>query len=213
MYIIMLGVPGAGKGTQAAKLAEKKKMVHIATGDLFRKAISDNSELSEEIKEYVEQGLLVPDEITIKMLLARIAEPDVTNGVVLDGFPRSIKQAKALDAALAKNDKKVDHVIYIKVTKEELVRRLSGRWICRNCQTPYNSAESLPEIKDRCDRCGGELYQRKDDQPETIKKRLEIYLEKTAPLIDYYKKKNKLIEVNGEGKIEEIQKRIAASLA
>lgn len=212
MYIVFLGGPGAGKGTQAARVAEELKLAHIATGDLFRQAQAQGTELGLKAKAYMEKGTLVPDEITINMVLERIAAPDCKSGVIFDGFPRSLKQAEALDSAFAKQGKALDKVIYIKVSEGELVKRLGGRWICRNCQTPYHEVSSPPKVKGKCDKCGGELYQRADDTEETIKKRIRVFLAETAPLIDYYTRVGKLVEVNGEGGLDEVKKRIVTSL-
>lgn len=212
MYIILLGAPGAGKGTQAVYVAQKLNLVHIATGDLFRQAIEQGTELGIQAKSYMEKGMLVPDKITIRMVLERMPVPDCESGVVFDGFPRNLEQARALDEALAKQAKAIDRVVYIKVSEEELLRRLSGRWICRNCQTPYHAIDSPPKIWGKCDQCGGELYQRPDDTDETVKKRLQVYFTQTAPLIDYYTRVGKLIEVNGEGGIDEVGRRIIVAL-
>ncbi len=212
MYIIFLGAPGAGKGTQASIMAKELNLIHIASGDLLRQAIEQGTEIALQAKSYMEKGKLVPDEITIQMVLERMSATDCESGVILDGFPRNLKQAKALDKALAEQAKAVDKVVYIKVSEEELTRRLSGRWICRNCQTPCHSTDSPPEIWVECDRCGGELYQRTDDTPSTVKERLKVYFAETAPLIDYYTQSGKLLEINGEGKINEISGRIALAL-
>jgi adenylate kinase len=160
----------------------------------------------------MEKGTLVPDDITIQMVLERIAAPDCDKGVIFDGFPRSIGQAEALDKALSKQGKAIDKTVYIKVSEEELLKRLSGRWICRNCQTPYHEVSSPPKVKGICDKCGGELYQRADDTVETIKNRLRVFFKETAPLIDYYRKAGKLLEVDGEGELEDVKKRIVKSL-
>jgi adenylate kinase len=212
VYIILLGAPGAGKGTQAVMLAAKLKLVQVASGDLFRQALQQETELGKKAKAFMEKGQLVPDEITIQMVLERLAAPDVKNGAILDGFPRNIKQAGALDKALAKQGKVVDSVIYIKVSEGELLKRLGGRWICRNCQAPYHEVDSPPKVKGICDRCGGELYQRADDNPATVKKRLEVYFAETAPLIDYYKKAEKLREIDGGGGAAEVNRRIMEAL-
>jgi adenylate kinase len=212
MYIILLGAPGAGKGTQAVMLVEKLKLVQVASGDLFRKALQQKTDLGMKAKSYMDRGQLVPDEITIQMVLERLAAPDVKSGAILDGFPRNIKQAEALDKALAKLSKKIDKVVYIKVGEKELIKRLGGRWICRQCQAPYHEVDSPPKVKGKCDRCGGELYQRDDDKAETVKKRLEVYFKETAPLIDYFKKAGKLLEINGEGTTDAINQRIMAAL-
>jgi adenylate kinase len=213
VYIILLGAPGAGKGTQAVMLAEKKKLVQVASGDLFRKALQQETELGKEAKAYMEKGQLVPDKITIQMVLERLAEPDCKKGAILDGFPRNLKQAKALDKALGEKSGAIDKVIYIKVTEGELFKRLSGRWICRKCQAPYHEADSPPKIAGKCDRCGGDLYQRADDNAATVKKRLEVYFAETAPLINYYKRTGKLLEIDGEGSAVEVNRRILTALS
>jgi adenylate kinase len=212
LNIVFLGAPGAGKGTQAANVAQDLNLAHIATGDLFRQAQSQDTELARQAKLYMEKGQLVPDEITIKMVLERIEEPDCVEGVIFDGFPRNLNQAKALDNALSSRGKNVDKVVYIKVAEQELMKRLTGRWICRKCQTPYHLVSSPPKIEGICDKCGGELYQRADDNEETIKERLQVYFNETAALIDYYSGEGKLLEINGEGKVEEVSERITDSL-
>ena len=204
MYIIFLGAPGAGKGTQAATVAQKLQLRHIATGDLFRQAQEQVAELAKQAKFYMEKGQLVPDEITIRMVLERIAAPDCQSGVIFDGFPRNLKQAEALDKALAQQDKAIDKAVYIKVSEKELLERLSGRWICRQCQTPYHAVNSPPKVWGKCDKCGGELYQRPDDTLETVKKRLVVYFDETAPLIDYYTQAGKLLALDGEGSVDEV---------
>lgn len=201
---MFLGAPGSGKGTQASVVSQRLGIAHVATGDLFREAVSKGDELGREAKTYMDKGLLVPDEITIRMLLDRIAAADCRKGYILDGFPRTLEQARALDRALAEKGEVVDKALYFRVSTEELVRRLSGRLICRNCQTPYHPITSPPKVSGRCDQCGGELYQRSDDSPETVRKRLEVYFAETAALIDYYKEAGKLIEINGEKGIEEV---------
>ncbi|MDO9333923.1 MAG: adenylate kinase [Dehalococcoidales bacterium] len=212
MYVIFLGAPGAGKGTQAAEVAKELKLAHIATGDMFRDAQKKGTALGLKAKEYMEKGKLVPDEITVAMLLERIAAPDCRQGVIFDGFPRTLAQTEALDKSLVKQSKAIDKVIFIKVAEEELLTRLSGRWICRQCQTPYHEVTSPPKIKGKCDRCSGELYQRDDDKPTTIKERLKVFFAQTAPLIDYYTRTGKLVEVNGVGTVEEVQKGILNAL-
>ena len=212
MYVVFLGAPGAGKGTQAAEVAKELKLAHIATGDMFREAQKKNTRLALEAKTYMDRGMLVPDEITIKMVQERIAAPDCIHGVIFDGFPRNIAQAQALDKAMAEQSKAINKVVYIKVSEEELLKRLGGRWICRQCQTPYHEIASPPKVKGKCDRCDGELYQRSDDVPATIKERLKVFFTQTAPLIDYYTKTGKLMEVNGEGTMEEIKQRILKAI-
>ena len=212
MYIVLLGAPGAGKGTQAVMLAGKKKLVQVASGDLFRKALQEQTELGKKAKVYMEKGQLVPNEITIQMVLERLSAPDCAGGAILDGFPRNIEQAKALDKAMALKSRAIDKVVYIKVSEGELLKRLGGRWICRNCQVPYHAVDSPPKIKGKCDRCGGELYQRADDNVETVKKRLEVYFAETSPLIDYYKRAGKLLEIDGEGAADDVNRRILTAL-
>lgn len=212
MYIVFLGAPGAGKGTQAASMARKLKLVHIATGDLFRQALERGTGLGLKTKSYMEKGVLVPDQITIDMVLERISAPDSGGGAVFDGFPRNLKQAEALDEALARQGKAIDKAVYIKVSEEELLERLSGRRVCRQCQAPCHMSDSPPRVEGRCDRCGGELYQRPDDTEASIKKRLEVYSDETAPLIDYYRRAGKLLEVAGEGGVEVVGNRIVAAL-
>lgn len=197
MKLIFLGAPGAGKGTQAAKMAEKFGLDHIASGDLFREAASSGTELGNLAKSYMEKGLLVPDDVTIKLILERISKLGPGQGFILDGFPRTRKQAEALEGAV-----EIDKAVYIQVSKEELVRRLSSRWLCRSCQTPYNVLSNPPKTPGKCDLCGGELFQREDDKEETVRKRIEVYTEQTAPLLDFYAQKGKLIQVDGEKGVE-----------
>jgi adenylate kinase len=208
MRAILLGAPGSGKGTQAERLSQATGLVHIASGDLFRQAEKEGTELGKLAKSYMEKGLLVPDEVTIGMILERIAES--SQGFILDGFPRNMEQAKALDKALA--EEAIDKVIYIKVPQEELLRRLSERWICRQCETPYNLVSSPPKVAGKCDLCGDELYQRPDDNKETVQKRLEVYFAQTTPLISYYQQRGKLVEIDGEKMIEEVSKELLALL-
>ncbi len=212
MYIIFLGAPGAGKGTQATNVARELGLVHIATGDLFRQALGKGTKLGIKAKSYMERGELVPNQITIAMTLERLSAPDSKSGAILDGFPRNLEQAEALDKALAEQDRTVDKVIYIKVSEEELIRRLSGRWICRQCPTPYHIISAPPKVWGKCDKCGGELYQRPDDTEESIKKRLEVYFAETTPLIDYYTRASKLVAVDGEGDVAEVARRITTTV-
>jgi adenylate kinase len=212
VYVIFLGAPGAGKGTQAAEVAKELKLAHVATGDMFRDAQKRGTALGLKAKEYMEKGQLVPDELTVAMLLERVAQPDCAQGVIFDGFPRTLGQAEALDKAFAGQGKQIDKVVYINVPDEELIGRLGGRWICRQCQTPYHEISAPPKVKGKCDKCGGELYQRADDQPATIKNRLQVFHSQTSPLIEYYKKTGKLTEVNGIGTVDEILKNIIGVL-
>ncbi len=213
MYnIVFVGAPGAGKGTQASVVAEKLNLVHVSSGDLFRQALEQGTELGKQAKSYMEKGVLVPDEITIQMVMERLDAPDCENGVILDGFPRNLPQAEALDSALDEQGKEIDKVIYIKVSAGELIKRLSARWLCRQCQAVYNMINSPPGVAGKCDRCGGELYQRPDDKPETVKKRLDVYFAETAPLIDHYRRQGKLKEIEGEGSVAEVTQRIVSAL-
>ena len=204
MRVILLGPPGAGKGTQAGILAEGAKVAHVASGDLFRKHLGQGTELGKLAKTHMDKGELVPDDVTIRMVLERIAEPDAAAGYVLDGFPRTMEQAKALDEALSTRGQHIDKAPLVEVDTEELVRRLAGRWICRKCQTPYHELSAPPKQRGVCDACGGELYQRDDDKPEVVRARLETYERQTAPLIGYYEKQGKLVRVNGQQPVEQV---------
>ena len=212
MYIIMLGAPGAGKGTQADILSKEMNLPHIASGDLFRQALEERTEVGLLAKSYMDKGELVPDEVAIKMILERINQPDCTSGCLLDGFPRTLHQAKVLDEALREQGKTIDKAIYIEVPNEELVKRLSGRRLCRVCQTPYHIISSPPKTPGKCDKCGGELYQRSDDREETVKDRLSIFFTQTVPILDYYKKQGKLIRVNGNLGIQGVAGEIISAL-
>lgn len=204
MYVILLGLPGAGKGTQAALLAGETGLVHITTGGLFRENIRQGTELGKKAQPFVESGRLVPDEITIGMLLDRIAQPDCAAGCMLDGFPRNTEQARALDEALEADGKRIDRAIYIQVATDELVRRLAGRWSCPQCGAVYNEISQPPKRQGVCDNCGSRLEQRKDDRPEAVRTRLEINLKNLEPLLDHYREQGKLCEANGEAEVEEV---------
>jgi adenylate kinase len=194
------------------RVARQLGLAHIATGDLFRQALEKGTAQALRAKPFMESGKLVPDEITIAMVLERISAPDCSRGVIFDGFPRNLKQAEALDHAMESQGTAIGRVVYIKVSEGVLVERLAGRWICRKCQAPYHAVYSPPKVAGKCDRCGGELYQRPDDTAETVKRRLGVYANETAPLIDYYTKRGKLLEVNGEGAEEDIERRIVEAL-
>ncbi|MCD6567372.1 MAG: adenylate kinase [Dehalococcoidia bacterium] len=213
MYFVMLGAPGAGKGTQADLLSEELGFPHIASGDLFRQNLEKQTELGLLAKAYMQKGGLVPDEVTIKMILERIAAPDCDSGCLLDGFPRTLGQAEALDEAFAVQGRNVDRAIYIHVPSEVLVKRLGGRWICRKCQATYHIIASPPKVKGKCDRCGGELYQRADDVEETIRERLRVFFEQTSPIIDFYREQGKLVEVDGDKDIQEVTRDVLSALA
>lgn len=204
MYLVLLGPPGAGKGTQAERLEEKLHLPHVASGDLFRENLRDETELGLLAKGYMDRGNLVPDDVTIAMVRERLQRPDCAQGAILDGFPRTKAQAESLDSILAGMGQQLDRVLYLAVPDEELVRRLSGRWICGQCQTPYHTAFSPPANVGVCDECGGVLYQREDDRPETVRARLKVYHQQTAPLIDYYRQAGALMEVDGTGEIEAV---------
>lgn len=197
MKIIMLGAPGAGKGTQAKKIAEKYQIPHISTGDIFRANIKGGTELGMKAKTFMDQGMLVPDEITIGMLMDRIGQEDCINGYVLDGFPRTIPQAESLTKALAERGEKVDYAINVDVSDENIINRMSGRRACLGCGATYHITFNPPVKEGICDTCGQELVLRDDDKPETVKKRLDVYHQQTQPLIDYYKNAEVLAEVDG----------------
>ena len=197
MKIIMLGAPGAGKGTQAKMIADKYSIPHISTGDIFRANIKNGTELGLEAKKYMDQGKLVPDELTVKILLDRVAQADCANGYVLDGFPRTIPQAEVLDKALTELGDSIDFAIDVDVPDENIVKRMSGRRACLSCGATYH-LEHIPPKKDGvCDKCGKELVLRSDDKPETVLNRLKIYHDQTQPLIEYYTQKGVLYTVNG----------------
>jgi len=204
MRVVLLGPPGAGKGTQAKRLAEGANVPHVASGDLFRKHQEEGTELGKTAKSYMEKGELVPDEVVIGMVLERIQAPDARAGYILDGFPRTLEQAKALDKALVKEGTRIDHVPLVEVNTAELVRRLGGRWICSQCQTPYHEESAPPKQPGVCDVCGGKLYQRPDDRSEAVRRRLEVYEEQTAPLVEYYARQGKLRRVNGQQEIDQV---------
>lgn len=197
MKIIMLGAPGAGKGTQAKKIAEKYQIPHISTGDIFRANIKGGTELGMKAKTFMDQGMLVPDEITIGMLMDRIGQEDCINGYVLDGFPRTIPQAESLTKVLAERGEKVDYAINVDVPDENIINRMSGRRACLGCGATYHITFNPPVKEGICDTCGQELVLRDDDKPETVKKRLDVYHQQTQPLIDYYKNAEVLAEVDG----------------
>ena len=196
-YVILLGPPGAGKGTQAVNLAERTGLLHLATGDMFRENVRNQTELGKEAQRYMERGELVPDELTISMLLDRLNREDAQLGSLLDGFPRTTEQAEALDAALAEQDAEIAAALLIEVANDEVLRRLGGRWSCPDCGAVFHEVFSPPQVEGTCDRCPGALIQRDDDQPESIRRRLDVYAQQTEPLIDYYERSGKLRRVNG----------------
>jgi adenylate kinase len=212
MKIIMLGAPGAGKGTQADKICAKYNIPHISTGDIFRANIKNNTELGQKAKSYMDKGELVPDELVVDLVVDRIKADDCTNGYVLDGFPRTIPQAEALDAALAAINDKVDYAINVEVPDENIINRMSGRRACVACGATYHIVHIPTKVEGVCDKCGAELILRDDDKPETVKNRLNVYHEQTQPLIDYYTAKNVLHEVDGTKAMEDVFSSIVSIL-
>ncbi|HIV25555.1 MAG TPA: adenylate kinase [Candidatus Scatomonas pullistercoris] len=202
MKIIMLGAPGAGKGTQAKKIAEKYGIPHISTGDIFRANIKEGTELGKKAKSYMDQGLLVPDELTCDLVVDRISQPDAAKGYVLDGFPRTIPQAEALTDALNKRGETIDYAINVEVPDSNIINRMSGRRACLSCGATYHLTYNPPKTEGICDNCQGELVLRDDDKPETVKKRLDVYHAQTQPLIDYYQAAGALREVDGTQDID-----------
>ncbi len=212
MKLIMLGAPGAGKGTQAKMIAERYDIPHISTGDIFRANIKNGTELGMEAKKYMDQGLLVPDDLTVKILLDRVAQPDCKNGYVLDGFPRTIPQAEVLDKALAEMGEAIDYAVNVDVPDENIVKRMSGRRACVSCGATYHIEHIPPKKEGICDKCGEELILRDDDKPETVFNRLHVYHEQTQPLIDFYKEKGVLKTVDGTVDMKDVFAAIAAIL-
>ena len=204
MKIIMLGAPGAGKGTQAKKIAEKYHIPHISTGDIFRANIKNGTELGKKAKTYMDQGLLVPDELTVDLVIDRVGQDDCKDGYILDGFPRTIPQAECLDAALEKRGEKVDFAINVEVPDENIVNRMSGRRACVGCGATYHIKYNPTKVDGVCDACGEKLVLRDDDKPETVQKRLGVYHDQTQPLIDYYTKSGVLKEVDGTVDMEDV---------
>lgn len=212
MRLVLLGAPGAGKGTQAKMLVEKYGIPQISTGDLLRAAVAAGTSLGKEAKAYMDRGELVPDSVVLEMVKERISQDDCKNGFILDGFPRNVTQAEALDKMLAEMNIPLDLVLNIDVPFDDLMKRLTGRRTCKSCGQMYNIYYSPSKVEGKCDKCGGELFQRDDDKEETIRKRLEVYKAQTEPLIDYYSKKSILKSVTGTGGIDEIFSSICAIL-
>ena len=203
-YIVLLGAPGEGKGTQAQVLQAHLGLTHISSGDLFRENVSKQSSLGVLARSYMDKGELVPDDVTIKMVMERIARPDCARGVVLDGFPRTEAQARALDLALARENKRIAAVIFVRVRDQVLIERLTARWTCPACSSVYNLLTNPPRAAGKCDKDGSPLNQREDDKPETARRRLDVYRQQTAPLIEYYRQAGLLGELNGEHAIEQV---------
>lgn len=204
MNLILLGPPGAGKGTQAAKIVEKYNIPHISTGDIFRKNISEGTKLGLKAKSYMDKGELVPDSLVIEIATDRLTEDDCKGGFLLDGFPRTVEQAVALDAFLGEHGKKIDHVLDIDVPKEELMERLIGRRVCKNCGATYHIKNMPPKKEGVCDKCSGELMQRADDTESTVENRIEVYNRQTKPLLDYYDKSGNIVHLNGSIGLEKL---------
>ncbi len=212
MRLILLGPPGAGKGTQAAGIVEKYKIPHISTGDIFRQNIKEGTELGKKAKEYMDQGLLVPDELTVGLVTDRISQPDCGNGFMLDGFPRNVSQAVQLDAFLKSNGIALDKVINIEVDKEKLVARAVGRRICKACGATYHIEFNPSKEEGVCDICKGDLYQRADDNEETVSKRIQVYLDETKPLADYYSTSGIIADIDGQQAIDKVFNDIVSAL-
>ncbi|OGP83409.1 MAG: adenylate kinase [Deltaproteobacteria bacterium RBG_16_54_11] len=212
MDLILLGPPGSGKGTQAKKMVERYHVPQISTGDILRAAVKEKTRLGVEAKQYMDQGRLVPDEVVVGIVRDRLKAPDCTGGFILDGFPRTVPQAEALGATLQAMHRGIDHVLSIEVDKEELLKRLGGRRTCRSCGAMFHLIFDPPKKEGVCDTCGGELYQRADDQEKTIRARLKVYDEQTAPLIAYYREKGLLRAIDGVGGVEEIFRKIVKAI-
>lgn len=210
MNLILLGPPGAGKGTQAKMIAAKYHLPHISTGDMFRETAASGSELGTKLQSFMSQGKLVPDAVVIEVVKERLAKPDCADGFLLDGFPRTVKQAEALDNLLAENKRKIDVVLNIELDDEEIIRRLSSRRVCIGCGGSYNLISQPSKIDGVCDLCGGKVIQRADDNAETIKNRLKVYHNQTSPLIDYYSRAEVLKKVDGSKPVEEVFKSLCA---
>ena len=215
LYCILLGPPGAGKGTQAITLSQDLGLFRLSTGDLFRENIAKQTELGLRAKAYMDRGELVPDDVTIGMVLERLRRPDCSAGAIFDGFPRTVAQARALENALAACDEGISCVLDLEVSHEILIERLGGRWMCRGCGASFHVSYHPPAVEGQCDECGGELYQRPDDNPATVANRLRVYVQQTAPLEAFYRERNLLVVIDGEQSIEEVQQamRVAMELA
>ena len=212
MYIILIGAPGAGKGTQAVVIADHFHLAHVASGDMFREAIKQCTPRGLQAKAYMDRGELVPDDVTVGMVMERLRQPDCENGAILDGFPRTVVQAQALDTALAAEQLRVGQALYLVVPTDDLIVRLGGRWLCRVCQASYHEVFNPPKEAGKCDRCGGELYQREDDNLATAKRRLEVYFEQTTPVIEFYRAQGVLDEIDGARSIPEVKQAVIAAV-
>lgn len=212
MNIVLMGLPGAGKGTQAERIREAYRIPHISTGDMFREAVKNQTDLGREAQKYMDAGNLVPDAITNGIVRERLSKKDCADGFLLDGFPRTVPQAESLDETLAELDRELDRVIYIDVSRDELMKRLTGRFVCRDCGATYHVTFNPPQQEGVCDKCGGSLYQRKDDNAKTVGNRLDVNYKQTQPLLDYYKESDRLVKVNGEQSIDRVFSDVQASL-
>src|SRR3954453_17768580 len=202
--VVLMGPPGAGKGTQAGTVASLVGVTHVASGDLLRELVKQDSDRAREIKAFMDRGELVPDELTLAVVMDRLGQPDAANGFILDGFPRTVAQAEALDEQLASTGRTIERVINLVVPQDVLLARLSGRWLCRNCHTSYHAVFSPPKVAGVCDRCGGPLYQREDDTIETARHRLDVYERDTMPVLEYYGRTHELVDVPGDGSMSEV---------
>lgn len=212
MNLILFGAPGAGKGTQAVELARRFNLIHISTGEIFREAIAEHSEMGEIANSYISKGNLVPDDITVKIVKERLAQEDCKNGFILDGFPRTLPQAECLDQICLELNINIDHVIDIEVNEDELIRRLSGRRVCKSCGASYHIDFNPSKVENVCDKCNGELYTRKDDEKESVAVRLKTYKSSTMPLINYYVNKGILVEINGQQEINDVLNEIVEKI-
>jgi len=207
-----MGPPGAGKGTQAGTVASLVSVTHVASGDLLRELVKQDTDQAREVKAYMDRGELVPDELTLAIVMARLSEPDCENGFILDGFPRTVSQARALDEELAGTGRRIDRVINLVVPEDVLLGRLSGRWLCRDCHASYHAVFSPPTVAGVCDKCGGQLYQREDDTLETARRRLEVYERDTLPVLEYYRTTHDLVDVSGDGSVGEISESLREAI-
>ncbi len=212
VHVVLMGPPGAGKGTQAGTVADLVGVTHVASGDLFREAVKSDGGVGRRVKAYMDRGELVPDDLTVSMVMDRLRAPEARRGFVLDGFPRSLGQAESLDRTLEAEGFAIDRVIDLHVPEATLLARLSGRWLCRSCHASYHTLFSPPKVAGVCDRCVGELYQRVDDREDTARRRLEVYFAETLPVLDYYRRRGILVEVNGDGPIEDVTRALYEGL-
>jgi adenylate kinase len=210
--VVLIGPPGAGKGTQAGTVASLVGVTHVASGDLLRELVKQDTEQARDVKAYMDRGELVPDELTLAIVMARLSEPDCQNGFILDGFPRTVAQARALDQKLSASGRQIDRVINLVVPEDVLLARLSGRWLCRSCHASYHAVFSPPKLPRVCDRCGGELYQREDDTLETAQRRLQVYEHDTLPVLEYYRSANELVDVRGDRSVGEVSEALREAI-